>query len=333
MNNVRIAVDANGGDNAPDMVIDACLLALEEESSIELILFGNEEELAKKLKDKTYDKARLSFVDAKEVIENCESPVLAIRRKKDSSIVKGLRSVKEGNADAFVSAGSTGAVLAGGTLIVGRIKGIERPALGSFIPTANGVTLLMDVGANVDSKARFLHQFAKMGSVYYNSYMGTERPTVGLVNVGAEDEKGNQLAKDTFALLKDDQDLNFIGNIEGRDIAFGEANVIIADGFTGNVILKHTEGLALMLLKQIKEAITSTWYSKIGALLIKGPLKKMLKSFDYTEYGGAPLLGLEGLVVKAHGSSDAKAYKNAILQCKTFSEEKVNDKIKQYLMK
>ncbi len=332
MNKVRIAVDANGGDNAPDMVIDACLLALEEEQNIELVLFGKVDELELKLKDKKYDQSRMSFVDAREVIENCESPVLAIRRKKDSSIVKGLRSVKTGDTDAFVSAGSTGAVLAGGTLIVGRIKGIERPALGSFIPTTNGVTLLMDVGANVDSKPRFLHQFAKMGSVYYNSYMGTEKPTIGLINVGSEDEKGNQLAKDTFALLKEDKDLNFIGNIEGRDIAFGEANVVIADGFVGNVILKHTEGLASMLLKQIKTAMTSTWYAKIGALLVKGPLKKMLKSFDYKEYGGAPLLGLEGLVVKAHGSSDARAFKNAILQCKTFSEEKVNDKIKQYLI-
>jgi len=332
MNTVKIAVDANGGDHAPDIIIDACLLALNEEQGIELTLFGNEEELKAKLAGQEYDSSRIHLIDAKEVIENTESPVLAIRRKKDSSIVKGLRSVKEGHADAFVSAGSTGAVLAGGTLIVGRIKGIERPALGSFIPTTKGVTLLMDCGANVDSKPVFLHQFAKMGSVYYSSFIGTSKPTIGLLNIGAEDGKGNQLCKDVFPLLKDDSNLNFIGNIEGRDIAEGGADVIIADGFVGNVVLKHTEGLALMLLAQIKTAVTSTWYSKIGALLIKKPLKKMLIAFDYTEYGGAPLLGLEGLVVKAHGSSDAKAFKNAILQCKTFSDEKVNDKIKQYLM-
>jgi len=331
MSVVRIAVDANGGDHAPDIVVDACIEALLLDKDIYLILFGNIEQLTEKLMSKSYDKNRLELIDAKEVIENTESPVLAIRRKKDSSIVKGLYYVKEGHADAFVSAGSTGAVLAGGTLIIGRIKGIDRPALATMLPTQKGVSLLLDVGANVDSKPHFLHQFAKMGSIYYAAYTGTANPTVGLVNNGSEEEKGNSLTKEVYTLLKEDTSLNFIGNVEGRDIAQGGANVIVADGFVGNVILKHTEGLALMLLSQIKTAVTSTWYSKIGALLIKKPLKKMLKSFDYTEYGGAPLLGLEGLVVKAHGSSNVKAFKNAILQCKTFSDEKVNDKIKQHL--
>lgn len=332
MEKVRIAVDANGGDDAPEIVVDGCLMALEEDKNIELILFGDEVDLKEKLSSKQYDKSRISIVDAKEVIENTESPVLAIRRKKDSSIVKGLYSVKEGTTDAFVSAGSTGAVLAGGTLIVGRIKGIERPALGSLIPTADGITLLMDCGANVDSKPNFLYQFAQMGSVYFAAVMNKENPTVGLINNGTEAKKGNQLLKDAYELLSQDKNLNFIGNIEGRDIAQGKADVIIADGFVGNVVLKHTEGLAMALIEMIKEGITSTWYSKIGALLIKGPLKKTLKKLDYTEYGGAPLLGLKGLIVKAHGSSNAKAFKNAILQCKTFSDEKVNDKIKQYLL-
>lgn len=332
MGNIRIAIDANGGDDAPGIVVDGCLMALEEFNDIELVLFGDEGDIAKRLTDKDYDKSRLSVVDAKEVIENTESPVLAIRRKKDSSIVKGLNSVKEGKTDAFVSAGSTGAVLAGGTLIVGRIKGIERPALGSLIPTTNGMTLLMDCGANVDSKPSFLHQFAKMGSIYYGSVLKQENVSVGLINNGAEAKKGNQLAKDTYELLNQDSSINFIGNIEGRDIAFGLANVIIADGFTGNIVLKHTEGLATALMQMIKEGMTSTWYGKIGALLVKGPLKKTLKIMDYTEYGGAPLLGLEGLVVKAHGSSNAKAFKNAIKQCRTFSKEKVNEKIKQNLL-
>jgi phosphate acyltransferase len=332
MSVVRIAVDANGGDHAPDIVIDASVDALSVDKNIHLILFGNEEQLTQKLSEKNYDQSRLTIVDAKETIENTESPVLAIRRKKESSIVKGLYYVKEGHADAFVSAGSTGAVLAGGTLIIGRIKGIDRPALATMIPTIKGASLLLDIGANVDSKPQFLHQFAKMGSIYYGAYMGVANPTVGLVNNGAEEEKGNALTKEVYGLLKEDSSINFIGNVEGRDISQGGAQVIVADGFVGNVILKHTEGLALMLLKQIKNAITSTWYSKIGALLIKKPLKKMLKTFDYTEYGGAPLLGLEGLVVKAHGSSDAKAFKNALLQCKTFSDEKVNDKIKQHLI-
>jgi glycerol-3-phosphate acyltransferase PlsX len=332
MDQVSIAVDAMGGDHAPDIVVDAAVMALEQEPNIILTLFGNEDMIKDKLVGRSYDQSRLNIVNATETIDNNESPVLAIRRKKESSIVKGLRYVKEGHADAFVSAGSTGAVLAGGTLIIGRIKGVERPALGSFIPTKNGVTLLMDCGANVDSKPIFLHQFAKMGASYSQSFTGKARPTIGLLNVGEEEKKGNSLTKETYILLKQDTSLNFIGNIEGRDIASGQADVIIADGFTGNLILKHTEGLAMFLLSQIKQAITSTWYSKIGALLIKGPLKKMLKSFDYTEYGGAPLLGLEGLVVKAHGSSNAKAFKNAIVQCKTFSDEKVNEKIKQQLI-
>lgn len=332
MSLVRIAVDANGGDHAPDIVIDACMQALAEDKDIYLILFGDMDQLTKQLSGLSYDKERLEIVDAKEIIENTESPVIAIRKKKDSSIVKGLYHVKEGKADAFVSAGSTGAVLAGGTLIIGRIKGIDRPALATMLPTLNGVSLLLDVGANVDSKPQFLHQFAKMGSIYYGSFMKVSNPTVGLINNGAEEEKGNNLTKEVYGILKNDPSLNFIGNVEGRDISAGVANVMVADGFVGNAVLKHTEGLALMLINQIKTAITSTWTSKLGALLIKKPLKKMLKSFDYTEYGGAPLLGLEGLVVKAHGSSNAKAFKNAILQCKTFSDEKVNDKIKQHLL-
>lgn len=329
---VKIAVDGTGGDHAPDIVVDGCVQALKEDAEIHVTIFGDEQQLKSQLSAFEYDKDRLMIEHAPEMIENTESPVLAIRRKKDSSIVKGLRSVKEGRCDAFVSAGSTGAVLAGGTLIIGRIKGIERPALGSFIPTAKGVILLMDCGANVDSKPHFLHQFAKMGSVYYGSFMNEAKPTIGLINVGAEDEKGNKLTKETFKLLKADSNLNFIGNIEGRDIAHGGAQVVIADGFVGNVVLKHTEGLASALLGMIKEGMTSTWYSKLGALLVKGPLKKTLKKLDYREYGGAPLLGLEGLVVKAHGSSDARAFKSALIQCKTFSKEKVNDKIKQHLM-
>jgi glycerol-3-phosphate acyltransferase PlsX len=329
---IRIAVDATGGDNAPDIVVDASIDAINADQEIHLTLFGDESTINQRLSGKGYDKSRLEVVHAPEVIENTESPVLAIRRKKDSSIVKGLRSVKEGQCDAFVSAGSTGAVLAGGTLIVGRIKGIERPALGSFLPTRQGVILLMDCGANVDSKPEFLHQFATMGSVYYQSFVGVEQPTIGLMNVGDEDEKGNKLTKDTFKLIEADQHLNFVGNVEGRDFMKGDANVLVADGFVGNIVLKHSEGLSSELMKMIKDGMTSTWYAKIGALLVKGPLKKMMKKFDYREYGGAPLLGLEGLVVKAHGSSDAYAFKNAILQCKTFSKEKVNDKIKQHLI-
>lgn len=328
----KIAVDAMGGDDAPKAMVDGALWALKSNSSIFLYLVGDEVQINDILKNNTYDKNRIEVVHTDEVITNHESPVLAIRRKKNSSMVVALNMVKEKKAEAIVSAGSTGAVLAGGTLIVGRIKGIERPALGSLLPTEKGMTLLIDCGANVDSKPHFLQQFAKMGSVYYESIMDQPNPSVGLVNNGSEDKKGNSLTKETFKLLKDDPYLNFIGNVEGRDIPEGMADVVVCDGFVGNVILKLYEGLAGSLMSMIKEAIMSTFVSKIGGLLIKGSMKGMKKKMDYTEYGGAPLLGLEGLVVKSHGSSNAKAFKNAILQCKTFADKKVNDKIKQQLL-
>jgi len=328
----KIAIDAMGGDNAPEAMVDGALWALKENEGIHLYLVGDETRINEVLKDKTYDKERLVIVHADEEITNNESPVLAIRRKKNSSIVVAMNMVKEKKAEAFVSAGSTGAVLAGGTLIIGRIKGIERPALGSLLPTGTGMTLLIDCGANVDSKPHFLQQFAKMGSVYYESIMDQPQPTVGLLNNGSEEKKGNNLTKEAFKLLKDDQYLNFIGNIEGREVPEGKADVVVCDGFAGNVVLKLYEGLASTLMGMIKESIMSTTKSKIGGLLIKDSMKQMQKKMDYTEYGGAPLLGLEGLVVKSHGSSNAKAFKNAIIQCKTFADKKVNDKIKQQLM-
>lgn len=328
----KIAIDAMGGDNAPEAMVEGALWALKENKGIHLYLVGDETRMNEVLKDKTYDKDRLVIVHADEQITNEESPVLAIRRKKNSSIVVAMNMVKEKKAEAFVSAGSTGAVLAGGTLIIGRIKGIERPALGSLLPTGTGMTLLIDCGANVDSKPHYLQQFAKMGSVYFESIMDQPQPTVGLLNNGSEEKKGNNLTKEAFKLLKDDQYLNFIGNIEGREVPEGKADVVVCDGFAGNVVLKLYEGLAGTLMGMIKESIMSTTKSKIGGLLIKDSMKQMQKKMDYTEYGGAPLLGLEGLVVKSHGSSNAKAFKNAIIQCKTFADKKVNDKIKQQLM-
>lgn len=331
MSKVKIAIDAMGGDHAPAIVVEGSVKAVKENPDIELVLFGDESAIQSELKK--YDGVKnIQVIHTTETISNHESPVLALRRKKDSSLVKALNYVKEDKADAFISAGSTGAILAGGTLIIGRIKGIERPALGSIIPTMNGQTLLIDCGANVDSKAEYLLQFAKMGRYYYEAFLDEENPSVGLLNVGEEETKGNQLAKEAYHLLSNEANINFMGNIEGRDISEGKARVIVTDGFAGNLILKHTEGLASMIMKMLKETMTSTWYAKIGALLLKGPLKKRLASFDYTEYGGAPLLGLEKLVVKAHGSSNAKAFKNAILQCKKFNDRKVNQKIKQSLL-
>ena len=263
-----------------------------------------------------------------EVIETAEPPVMAIRRKKDSSIVKGMNMVKQKEADAFVSAGSSGAILVGGQVIVGRIKVFERPPRAPLIPTKNGVSLLIDCGANVDARPSHLVQFAKIGSIYMENVMGVKNPRVGLVNIGAEEEKGNALVKETFPLLKECKELNFIGSVEAREIPHGQADVIVCEAFVGNVILKLYEGLGAVLVDKIKGGMMSTLRSKIGALLVKPALKTTLKTFDATEYGGAPLLGLNGLVVKTHGSAKAKEVTNTIIQCVTFKQQNISEKIK-----
>ncbi len=254
---------------------------------------------------------------------------MAIRRKKDSSIVVAMNMVKKGEADAFVSAGSSGAILVGGQLIVGRIKGVERPPLAPLIPTDKGVSLLIDCGANVDARSSHLVQFAKIGSIYMENVMGIKNPRVAIVNIGAEEEKGNALVKETFPLLKACEDINFIGSIEARDIPYGMADVIVCEAFVGNVILKLYEGVGAVLIKKVKAGMLTTLRSKIGALLVKPALKATLKGFDASEHGGAPLLGLNGLVVKTHGSSKAKEVSNSIIQCVTFKEQKINDKIRE----
>lgn len=325
---ISVAVDAMGGDNAPIEIIKGCIESINEDSNIKIYLVGNNTIINEHLAKYTYNKEQLEIVDAKETIDTCESPVMAIRRKKDSSLVKAIKLVKEKKADAVVSAGSTGAILAGGTFIVGRINGIERPALAPLIPHKKGVSLLIDCGANVDSKASYLVQYAKMGSIYYENVIGVKNPRVALVNIGEEESKGNSLVKEAYALLKN-EDINFIGNIEAREIPEGKADVLVCDAFVGNIILKYTEGFALTLFSMLKKNLMKNFRTKIGTLLLKPALKDFKKSFDYTEYGGAPLLGLEGLVVKTHGSSDAKTFKNTILQCKKFSDQKINDKIKE----
>jgi glycerol-3-phosphate acyltransferase PlsX len=291
-------------------------------------LVGKEAEIRSELKQYSYDNDRITVVNADEVITNDEAPVMAIRRKKNSSVVVALSLVKNGEADAFVSAGSTGAVLVGGQLIVGRIKGIERPPLAPLIPTVNGVSLLIDCGANVDARPSHLVQFAKMGSVYMENVIGIKNPRVAIVNIGTEEEKGNMLVKETFPLLKNCNDINFIGSIEAREIPNGGADVIVCEAFVGNVILKLYEGLGGALIGKIKTGLMSTTKSKIGALLCKPALKETLKSFDASSYGGAPMLGLNGLVVKSHGNSKSVEIKNSILQCITFTEQKINEKIR-----
>ena len=328
---ITIAVDAMGGDNAPAEIIKGAVQAVQEKKEINVVLTGDEEVIRKELSVYQYDKERIILVHAPEVITNCEAPVMAIRRKKNSSIVVAMNMVKHGEADAFVSAGSTGAVLAGGQLIVGRIPGVERPPLAPLLPTMKGVSLLVDCGANVDARASHLVQFAKMGSIYMENVIGIKNPRVAIVNIGAEEEKGNLLVKETFPLLKNCNDINFIGSIEAREIPNGGADVIVCEAFVGNVILKLYEGLGSALVKKIKTGLMSTTKSKIGALLCKPALKETLKDFDASKYGGAPLLGLNGLVVKTHGNAKSIEVYNSILQCVTFMEQRINDKIKNNL--
>lgn len=326
---VKVAVDAMGGDNAPVEIVKGAVEAVKESSKVKVYLVGIEDRIRDELKKYTYPSEQVEIVNATEVIETAEPPVMAIRKKKDSSIVKALQLVKEGTCDAYISAGSTGATLVGGQVIVGRLSGVERPPLAPLIPTEKGAALLIDCGANVDARSSHLVQFAKMGSVYMESIMGIKNPKVAIVNIGAEEDKGNALVKETFPLLKSCPDINFIGSIEARDIPAGYADVIICEAFVGNVILKLYEGVGGTLIRKVKTGMMSSLRSKIGAFLVKPALKETLKTFDLEQYGGAPLLGLKGLVVKTHGSSKAVEIKNSVLQCITFSEQKINDKIKE----
>ena len=328
---VTVALDAMGGDYSPEEIIKGAFDALKKDKDINVILVGKKEVLEGKITEEY--KGRCSAVYATEVITNEEAPVAAIRAKKDSSIVVGMNLVKEGKADGFVSAGSTGAVLVGGQLIVGRIKGILRPALAPLIPTEKGVSLLIDCGANVDARAEHLVQFARIGSLYMEKVIGIKNPRVGIVNIGAEEEKGNALVKETMPLLKECDDINFIGSVESREIPKGGADIIVCEAFVGNVILKLYEGLGSTLLGKIKGALMKNAFTKIGAMIIKSSLKETLKSFDASEYGGAPLLGLNGLVVKAHGNSKANEICNSILQCKSFKEEALSDIIREKMTK
>ncbi len=325
--NVRVVVDAMGGDNAPGEIVKGALQALDEQNNLTLIFTGQQKPLEAELQKYPYDKNRVRCVFAEEVIEMAEPPVAAIRKKKNSSIVTGLTMLKHGEADAFVSAGSTGAVLAGGQLIVGRLKGVERPPLAPLIPTAKGVSLLIDCGANVDARASHLVQFAKMGSIYMQHVMGVKNPRVAIVNIGAEEEKGNALVKETMPLLKECRDIHFTGSIEARDIPYGAADVIVCEAFVGNVILKLFEGTSSMLLREVKKSLMTSLRTKIGAALIKPALKATLKDFDASKYGGAPMLGLKGLVVKTHGSAKAPEVKHSVIQCVNFSRQKINEKI------
>jgi glycerol-3-phosphate acyltransferase PlsX len=325
---VKVVLDAMGGDHAPGEQVKGAVEAVKERGDILVILTGDQKTIEQELaKYPDYPKDQIQIVHTTQVIEMAEPPVNAIQKKKDSSIVVGMNMVKRSEADAFVSSGSTGAVLVGGQVLVGRIKGIQRPPLAPLIPTKDGVSLLIDCGANVDARPSHLVQFAKMGSIYMEHVVGIKNPRVAIVNIGAEEEKGNALVKETYPLLKECTDINFIGSIEARDIPAGGADVVVCEAFVGNVILKLYEGLGNTLISKIKGGLMTNLKTKIGALLIKPALKQTLKSFDASEYGGAPLLGLKGLVVKTHGSAKAVEVKHAIFQCVQFKQQQINEKI------
>ncbi len=325
-----IAVDGMGGDFAPELVVEGCIQAVKEYEGIHIIITGKKELIRNELDKREYNGNKIEILNAEEVISTNEAPVKAIRRKKDSSMVKALELVKEGKAQAVISAGSTGALMAGATFVLGRIKGINRVCLAPLLPGAKAPFMIADAGANVDCKAEYLVQFAMMGKVYFESVLGVKSPTVGLVNIGAEEEKGNELTKAAYKLLKD-TDFNFIGNIEPRDIPRGEVNIAVCDGFIGNTVLKTYEGVASNLFSMLKKEIMASTRGKIGGALLKPVFKDFKKKFDYTEYGGSPFLGAKGICIKAHGSSDAKAFKNAIRQAKICYDKKIIEEIENNL--
>ncbi|MBO5174017.1 MAG: phosphate acyltransferase PlsX [Eubacterium sp.] len=329
MEKVVIALDAMGGDYAPEQTVKGAVEAVNSSDEIRVILVGKQDMIAKELEKYEYAKEDIEVVHASEIIDMGDVPTVAIKDKKDSSLVVAMRLVREGKADALVSAGSTGAVLVGGQLVVGRLKGIKRPPLAPFIPTTKGFSLLIDCGANVDARPEHLVQFAQMGSIYYENVMGKKNPTVALLNIGTEEEKGNQLVKDTKPLMKECKNINYIGSVEARELVSGAADVIVCEAFVGNVVLKFFEGLALTLFGSLKKGLMSSTRTKLGALLVKPALKGLKNQFDTSSQGGAPLLGLKGLVVKAHGNSSSKEIEIALKQCISFKKQKINEKIKE----
>ncbi|RIW36375.1 phosphate acyltransferase PlsX [Bacillus salacetis] len=325
---MKIAIDAMGGDNAPREIVLGAKRAVDEFNDVEIILFGDEE----KIKAEIGSHERIEIVHTTEMILGTDEPVRAVRRKKTASMVLMAQSVADGKADACISAGNTGALMTAGLFIVGRIKGIERPALAPTLPTLDGKGFLMlDLGANADAKPEHLTQYAIMGSIYAEKVRGIANPRVGLLNIGTEEKKGNELTRSAFSLLKD-SGVNFIGNVESRDLLEGAADVVVTDGFTGNMVLKTIEGTALSIFSMLKTTLTSSFKNKVAAGLVKNDLKDLKNMLDYTEYGGAGLFGLNAPVIKAHGSSNSNALFNAVRQARQMVGHSVSETIRAAVM-
>jgi glycerol-3-phosphate acyltransferase PlsX len=331
--NIRIAIDAMGGDYAPRNVIEGALQALREtQNRFEVILVGPEQMLKKELQQVQKEKLHYQIIDASQVIDMHDSATAGVKQKRDSSINVGITLQKSGKADAFVSAGHSGAVMSTATLILGRIEGISRPTIGTFFPTERGACLLLDAGANVDCKSQHLYEFALMGSIYTSEMFQIQNPTVGLLNIGEEESKGNDTAKETFKLLKQSK-LNFIGNVEGRDILTGKADVVVCDGFIGNIILKFGESVPSFFKSRVKEVIGKNLFMKILGVFIRKTMRAAFKSMDYEEYGGVPVLGVSGIAIIGHGKSTPKAIKNMILRAEEMVRKNINLRIQEALVK
>lgn len=327
---MKIAIDAMGGDHAPKEIVEGVFQAVEDFKDVEFLLYGDEVKMAPYLKQHE----RVQVIHCSEVIEGTDEPVRAVRRKKDASMVRMAQAVADGEADACVSAGNTGALMAAGLFIVHRIDGIDRPALATTLPTLDGAGFdMLDLGANADAKPENILQYAIMGSIYAKQVRGIEKPTVGLLNIGTEDKKGNDLTKQAFKLLKEQNDINFIGNVEARELLNQAADVVVTDGFTGNMVLKTIEGVAGNIFAMLKEEFLSSTKTKVAAMMMKNNLKNLKTKMDYSEYGGAPLFGLKAPVIKAHGSSKAQAIYSAIRQTHIMVEHRVCQTIDQTISK
>jgi glycerol-3-phosphate acyltransferase PlsX len=326
---MKIALDSMGGDRAPERIVDGAFEAANEAAGrIEISLVGRKDVIERYIREKRLEAGNVEIVDAPEVIEMSESPATAVRRKRNSSIVTAMKMQKEGAVQAVVSAGNTGAVVASSLVSLGRLRGIHRPAIGIYVPSRNGGTILLDGGANADCDAHNLLQFAIMGSVYAEQFLGKHNPRVGLLSIGEEKSKGNELTRDSHELMEA-SDLNFIGNVEGRDIFMGDVDVVVTDGFVGNVVLKFTESIIYYITSLVKEGVGHNPLSRLGAAMMKPVFRDIRRSLDYAEYGGAPLLGINGVVIIGHGGSSARAIKNAILAAERFVSSGINSKIKE----
>ncbi len=330
---IKIAVDAMGGDNAPLEIVKGSVKFVNEYKNAKVYLFGDETAVKNVLNTLTYSKEQIEVIHTTEIIENEEKPTIAIKEKKDSSLVQAIQMVKSGEASGVISAGSTGALLTGATVMLGRIQGVKRPTLVTMIPAAKGKRfLLADSGANVDSKPEYIAQFAVLASIYAEKMLGIKKPTVGLVNVGTEEEKGDTFTKEAFYVLKQ-EDINFVGNIEAREIPFGAVDVVVCDGFVGNVILKLYEGLGKMLKVELESSFRSKLTSKIGYLLAKSSLGGLQNTLNPKDVGGAPFIGLKGLAVKAHGNSKEHDFYSGLRQCYDFIEKDITKEFEKYFAK